>query len=134
VKLQPDHSDAWYYLANALGRAGRYDEALDAYSRVHALDPGNLEGWLDHAELLHGVKGPEAALAVMREAETVHRLDARYRFRKASYLLRSGMQQQGLLELEEALIADHASHTQFLAHHPEAAAMPQVIHLLELYK
>ena len=52
----------------------------------------------------------------------------------ASYLLRCGRQQQALLELEEALMADHAGHAQLLEHHPEAAAMPQVMHLIELYK
>lgn len=134
VKLQPDHADAWYYLANALGRAERYEEALEAYARLHALDPGNIDGWLDHAEIMLGLKGPESALKVLRDAETVHRLDARYRYRKASYLLRSGQQQQGLLELEEALISDHAAHKHFLELYPEAAAMPQVIHLLELHK
>jgi hypothetical protein len=51
-----------------------------------------------------------------------------------SYLLRAGLEQQALLELEEALMADHASHTLLLEHMPEAAAMPQVIHLLDLYR
>ncbi|MBK7946412.1 MAG: hypothetical protein IPJ85_14395 [Flavobacteriales bacterium] len=63
----------------------------------------------------------------------MHRLNPRYRYRLASYLLRTGQQQQGLLELEEALMADHASHAQFIEHYPEAAAMPQAIHLLGLY-
>ena len=38
------------------------------------------------------------------------------------------------LELEEALMADHASHTELLEHYPEAAHLPQVLHLLELYR
>jgi hypothetical protein len=38
------------------------------------------------------------------------------------------------LELEEALMADHAGHDQLLTHYPEALQMPQVIHLLELYR
>jgi len=133
VRLAPDSGDAWYYYANALGRTERYADSLAAYTRVNTLDAGNLDGWLDHADLLLGLKGPEAALLKLREGDQVHRLNPRYRYRLASYLLRTGQQQQGLLELEEALMADHASHAQFIEHYPEAAAMPQVIHLLGLY-
>ena len=133
VRMAPESADAWYYYANALGRSERYEESLTAYTRLNTLDAGNLDGWLDHADLLLGVKGPEAALRKLQEGDQVHRLNPRYRYRLASYQLRAGLQQQGLLELEEALMADHASHSQFLEHYPEAAAMPQVVHLLGLY-
>lgn len=134
LKLSPDHGDAWFYYANALGRAQQYDQAIAAYTRLNTLEPESLDGWMDHADLLLSVKGPEAALKKLREGEQVHKLNARFRYRMVSYLLRSGLEQQGLLELEEALMADHGSHTQLLEHFPEAATMPQVIHLLELYK
>jgi len=133
VRLAPDSGDAWYYYANALGRNERYEESLSAYTRLNTLDAGNLDGWLDHADLLLGLKSPEAAMLKLREGDQVHRMNPRYRYRLASYLLRAGQQQQGLLELEEALMADHAGHVQFLEHYPEAAAMPQVTHLLGLY-
>lgn len=133
VRLAPDSSDAWYYYANALGRSERYEDSLDAYARLNEMEPGNLDGWLDHADLLLGLKGPEVALRKLREGAQVHQLNPRYRYRLASYLLRAGQEQQGLLELEEALMADHAGHKAFLEHFPEAAAMPQVIHLLGLY-
>jgi len=134
LKLAPDHGDAWFYYANALGRALRYDDALAAYTRLNTLEPESLDGWLDHADLLLNLKSADAALKKLREGEQVHKLNARYRYRMVSYLLRTGMEQQAFLELEEALMADHAAHTQLLEHYPEAAAMPQVIHLLELYK
>jgi hypothetical protein len=63
---------------------------------------------MDHADLMMHLKGPEAALAKLREGELVHKLTPRYKYRMASYLLRCGRQQQALLELEEALMADHA--------------------------
>lgn len=134
VRLQPENSDAWFYYANSLGRGGRAEDALAAYAHLNQLDPGSLDGWMDHADLLLGLKGPEAALQKLREGEQVHRLSPRYKYRLASYLLRCGHEQQALLELEEALLADHPGHQQLLDHYPEAAAMPQVIHLLELYK
>jgi len=133
VRLAPNSSDAWYYYANALGRSARYDDSRAAYTRLNGLEPENLDGWLDHADLLFALKGPEAAMRKLRDGAQVHQLSPRYRYRMASYLLRAGMEQQGLLELEEALMADHASHKQFLEHCPEAAAMPQVMHLLSLY-
>ena len=123
-----------FYYANAQGRALRYDDALAAYTRLNTLEPESLDGWLDHADLLLNLKSADAALKKLREGEQVHKLNARYRYRMVSYLLRTGMEQQAFLELEEALMADHAAHTQLLEHYPEAAAMPQVIHLLELYK
>ena len=49
-------------------------------------------------------------------------------------LLRTGREQEALLELEEALMADHATHDQLLSHFPEVMQMPQVVHLLELYR
>lgn len=134
VRLNPENGDAWYFLAGALARARRYDESLAAYARLNGQEPENLDAWLDHADLLLEVKGPEAALRKMQEGEQVHKLNARYRYRLVSYLLRSGLLQRALLELEEALMADHAAHTQLLEHYPEAAAAPQVTHLLELYR
>jgi tetratricopeptide (TPR) repeat protein len=134
IKLAPEHGDAWFYLANSLGRVGRFDDALGAYTTLNTLEPESLDGWLDHADLLMNVKGPEAALKKLVEGEVVHKLNGRFRYRKVSYLLRSGREQDGLLELEEALMADHAGHDQLLTHYPEALQMPQVIHLLELYR
>lgn len=134
VKLSPEHGDAWYYYANALGRALRYEESLAAYTKLNKLDPGSLDGWLDHADLLFVIKGPDVALRKLREAEQVHQLNSRFRYRVVSYLLRAGQEQQALLELEEALTTDHAGHVQLLEHYPECATMPQVVHLLELYK
>jgi tetratricopeptide (TPR) repeat protein len=134
VRLQPEHADAWFYLASALSRAARYEEARSAYAQVHTLDAGNLDAWLDHAELMANLKGPEHAIAVLRDAESVHRLDARFRYRLAGYLLRCGLLQQGLVELEEALVTDHGAHKQFAETFPEALLMPQVIHLLHLHQ
>ncbi len=134
VRLQPESTDAWYYYANTLGRAGRYEEALSAYARLNTMEPEGLDGWMDHADLLLHVKGPEAALKKLKEGELVHQLNPRYRYRMVSYLLRCGREQQALLELEEALMADHSGHAQLLEHYPEAGRMPQVMHLLDLYR
>ena len=42
--LQPiDSTDAQYNLGNALAKAGRYHEALGAYDRALAIDPGNAD-------------------------------------------------------------------------------------------
>ncbi|MFN3874381.1 MAG: tetratricopeptide repeat protein [Flavobacteriales bacterium] len=133
VRLAPEHGDAWYYFANALGRSGRYDDSLAAYGRLNALEPENLDGWMDHADLLLGLKGPEAAMRKLCEGGQVHQLNPRYKYRLASYLLRMGREQQALVELEEALIADHSGHKQLFEHYPEAAARPQVLHLIGLY-
>ena len=89
---------------------------------------------MDHADLVMHLRGPEPALKKFREGEQIHQLNARYKYRIVSYLLRCGREQQALLELEEALMADHAGHTQLLEHLPEVKAMPQVMHLLELYR
>ncbi len=134
VKLAPEHGDGWFYYANALGRAERYEDALAAYTKLNTMEPESLDGWLDHADLLLNLKGPEAALKKLKEGEMVHKLNSRYRYRMVSYLLRAGREQQALLEMEEALTSDHAAHTQLLEHYPEAATMPQIIHLLELYR
>jgi tetratricopeptide (TPR) repeat protein len=132
--IAPDNPDAWYYYANALARAERFEEALRSFEKLNTIEPQSLEGWLDHADLLMHLKGPEAALKKFREGEMVHKLNPRYRYRLTSYLLRCGREQQALLELEEALMNDFAGHTQLLEHMPEAANMPQVTHLLELYR
>ncbi len=134
VKLAPEHGDGWFYLANVLARLDRPAEAFEAYSQLNKLEPENLEGWMEHADLLMRMKGPEVAVKKLREGEQVHKLTGKYRYRLASYLLQAGQQQQGLLELEEALMADHTGHSQLLEHFPEAAQLPQVIHLLELYR
>ena len=134
TRLAPGSGDAWFFLATALSHARHYPEALDAYGRLNALEPENLDGWLDHSDLLMEIKGPNAALQKLREAEMVHKLNSRYRYRMVSYLLKNGLMQQGMLELEEALMADHAGHTQLFEHFPLAAQLPQVIHLLDLYR
>lgn len=134
VKLAPEHGDGWFYLANALARCDQFEAAFAAYTKLNNLEPENLEGWLDHADLLLQAKGADQALKKLKEGEQVHKLTSRYRYRMVGYLLRMGHLQQALLELEEALMADHAAHTQLLEHYPEAAQLPQVIHLLELYR
>ena len=134
VKLTPELGDAWYFLATALARCEQYKEALAAFQELNRLEPESLDGWLDHSDLLLTLKGANAAVSKMREAEVVHTLNSRFRYRMASYLLKAGHMQQGLLTLEEALMTDHLGHEQFLAHFPQAAEMPQVIHLLELYR
>ncbi len=134
TRLAPELGDAWFYYANVLGRLERYEEALMAFTKLNASEPENLDGWLDHSDLLLKVKSPDSALAKLREAEMVHKLNGRYRYRMVSLLLQNGREQQALLELEEALMADHSSHQQLFDHHPQAAYLPQVIHLLELYR
>ena len=117
-----------------LGRAKRYTQALEAFEHLNTMEPQYLEGWLDHADLLLQLKGAEMALRKLREGEQVHRLDARYQYRNVSYLLRTGREQQALLALEQVLAHDHAGHTQLFEHYPAAAELPQVIHLVELYR
>ena len=134
TRLAPDNADAWFFMAHGLAKTERFPQALAAYERLNRLEPQSLDGWLEHAELLHQLKGPEAALRKMQEAEQVHKLDPRFRYRFAVHLLRNGRMQHGLLELEEALMIDHAAHTQFLDAYPEAVSIPQVVHLLELYR
>lgn len=134
TRIAPDNADAWYYLANALARSERYAEAFACYEKLNTMEPQSLEGWMDHADLLMQLKGPEAALKKFKEGEMVHKLNARYKYRMASYLLRCGREQHALLELEDALMAEFAAHTTLLEHYPEVANMPQVMHLLDLYK
>ncbi|HQW06652.1 MAG TPA: tetratricopeptide repeat protein [Flavobacteriales bacterium] len=134
VKLSPEHGDGWFYLGNSLARNGRYEEAFGAYAKLNVLEPENIDGWLDHADLLLQMKGPDAAARKLREGDQVHRLTSRYRYRMVSYLLQMGELQQALIQLEDALMADHAAHPQLLEHYPAAAQLPQVVHLLELYR
>ena len=134
VRISPENPDALYYYASVLVRAKQHKEALATYEKLNAMEPQNLDGWLDHADLLLDLKGAEAALTKFHEGAQVHKFNARFKYRMVSYLLRAGREQQALLELEEALMADHAAHVQLLEHWPEAAKIPQVIHLLELYR
>jgi tetratricopeptide (TPR) repeat protein len=134
VKLAPDHGDGWFYLANSLARAERYEESFAAYTKLNTLEPENIDGWLDHADLILQMKGPDIAARKLKEGSQVIKLTSRYAYRMVSYLLRMGDMQQALVTLEDALMNDHAAHTQLLEHYPEAAQLPQVIHLLELYR
>ena len=134
IRLAPDHGDGWFYLANSLARAGKYEEAFASYSKLNTLEPDNVDGWLDHADLLLQMKGPDLAARKLKDGSQVIKLTSRYAYRMVSYLLRMGDMQQALVTLEDALMNDHASHTQLLEHYPEAAQLPQVIHLLELYR
>jgi len=134
VRLAPELGDAWFFYATALSRGERYEESLAAFEKLNSLEPESLEGWLDHSDLLLHLKGPHAAWRKLREAEMVHKLNSRYRYRMVSYLLQDGLLQQGLLELEEALMADHGGHVELLDHFPHAAQLPQVLHLLDLYR
>ncbi|HMN04577.1 MAG TPA: tetratricopeptide repeat protein [Flavobacteriales bacterium] len=134
LRLSPDHPDALYYYALALGRAGRSEEAFALFEKLHVVEPQNLDAWMDHADMLLQLKDAEAALLKFQEGGQVHKLNPHYKYRLVSYLLRTGRDQQALLELEEALAADHAGHTQLLNYWPDVAKMPQVMHLIELYR
>ena len=80
------------------------------------------------------LKGPEAALRKLREGELEHKLKPAYKYRSVSYLIQCGRTQEALLELEEALMADHQAHKELLAHYPPVLELPQVMHLIELYQ
>ncbi|MCI1753502.1 MAG: tetratricopeptide repeat protein [Flavobacteriales bacterium] len=134
VIISPENPDALYYYASALVRAKDYGTALLTFVKLNTVEPQSLDGWLDHADLLQELKGPEAAAAKLQEVAQVHRLNAIWKYRLVGYLLRCGREQQALLELEEALTTDHAAHVEMLERFPELAAMPQVMHLLELYR
>lgn len=134
VKLAPDHGDGWFYLANSLARAERYEDAFAAYTKLNTLEPENIDGWLDHADLIMQMKGPDLAARKLKEGSQVIKLTSKYAYRMVSYLLRMGDMQQALVALEDALMNDHPGHTQLFEHYPEAAQLPQVIHLLELYR
>jgi tetratricopeptide (TPR) repeat protein len=134
VGLVPEHADGWYFLGNSYARAEHFERAFDAYARLNKLEPDNVDGWLDHADLLLRTKGPDQALRKLREGSQVIKLTSKYTYRSVSYLLRMGELQQALVTLEDALMNDYAAHTLLLEHFPEAAQMPQVIHLLELYR
>ncbi len=134
LKLSPDHGDALFYYATTLGHAGMHEECLLAFARLNTLEPENMEGWMDHADRLLEWKGPESALRKLQEGEQVHKLAPRYRYRMVSLLLQAGREQQALIALEEALTVDHAAHVQLMEHFPAAAQMPQVAHLIDLYR
>lgn len=134
VRLAPEHGDGWFYLANSLARSAKYEAAFEAYAKLNTLEPENVDGWLDHADLLLQMKGPDLAARKLKEGSQVIKLTSKYAYRMVSYLLRMGDMQQALVMLEDALMNDHSSHTQLLEHYPEAAQLPQVIHLLELYR
>jgi len=134
VRLSPEHPDALYYYANALARSHRVEEALAHFTLLNRIEPQNLDGWMDHADLLLELKGVGAALEKFAEAAQVHQLNGRFKYRLVDYLLRAGKEQEALLALEEALLADHAGHEELLKHYPQAAQMPQVMHLIELYR
>lgn len=134
LQIDPENGDALYYLGNTLGRSGRFDDALTAYEKLNALEPENMDGWMDHSDLLLHLKGPESALRKLRECEFIHKLKAAYRYRCVSYLLRAGRSQEALIELEDALMVDHALHHYLFDHYPQAEQMPDVLHLVSLYK
>lgn len=134
LRLDPDNTDALYYCASALARAGSTNRALAMYDKLNQLDPANLDAWMEHAQLIMELEGAERALEKFREAAQVHGLNARYIYRLASYLLQAGRQQEALVELEQALVTDHSLHSELLEHWPNAARMPQVLHLIELYR
>lgn len=134
VIVAPENPDALYYYAAALVRLKDYKTAMEVYVKLNLIEPQSLEGWLDHSALLLELKGPEAAAAKLQESAQVHRLNVVWKYRLVGYLLRCGREQQALLELEEALTLDHAAHVQLFENCPEAAEMPQVLHLLELYR
>ena len=61
---------AWFGLANALGRRGRFDEAVSAYRAALELEPGSSGAWLNLATLLdHLGRRDEAAEAYARLRE-----------------------------------------------------------------
>jgi len=134
VRLSAEHPDALYYYANALARSHRVEEALAHFTLLNRIEPQNLDGWMEHADLLLELKGVGAALEKFAEAAQVHQLNGRFKYRLVDYLLRAGKEQEALLALEEALLADHAGHEELLKHYPQAAQMPQVMHLIELYR
>jgi hypothetical protein len=62
----------------------------------------------------------------------VHKLNARYKYRMASYLLRCGREQHALLELEDALMAERRPHHAAGTLPRSGGTCHRSMHLLEL--
>jgi tetratricopeptide (TPR) repeat protein len=120
VIVSPEHPDALYYYASALARAKDHGKALEVFAKLNGVEPQSLDGWLDHAELLHGLKGPEAAAAKLQEGAQVHRLNVTLQICLPLGELPAadadGMQQALLLNWKRPSRTDHAAHTQLLEH------------------
>lgn len=134
LMIAPDHPDALHFYALLLIRIENYDEAFKQFNKLHQVEPQNLDAWVDHASLLLQVKDANAALAKFAEGGQVHKLDPRYKYHLVGLELLAGQLQQALLDLEEALATDYAGHEQLLKNTPQAALIPQVMHLIELYR
>ena len=101
VQLKPDNPQAWKSFANALGEAGRTDDALLAWQQVLKLDPGDKDAGYQCLEkrgvIMHNLKRFEEALSDHQQA---HALDPA----SANACINAGAALQALHRDEEALV------------------------------
>ncbi len=134
VHIGADNPDAWYYYANALGRSEKYEQALKAYEKLNTIEPQSLEGWMDHADLLLTLKGPDAALRKFPRRRTGPQAHPPLQVPPRELPAPGRPRATSLLRWKKPSWRNTPPTRSSLEHYPEAAALPQVMHLLELYQ
>jgi tetratricopeptide (TPR) repeat protein len=72
IKLAGDDREAHHLRVNALHRAGRYREALDAADRSLALNPGQADEQLARTQILEALRDYERAAAELKDLCVAH--------------------------------------------------------------
>jgi len=106
LEVTPENSLAQFNLALALGREGRFAEAIAHHEATLRLDPNHREARYEIGILLEQMGKTEDAIRAYREAIRVHPDHVRARNNLAALLARAGRLEEAAFQLREALRID----------------------------
>jgi tetratricopeptide (TPR) repeat protein len=106
IALNPNHAEAWYNRAQALGSLQQYSEALAAYDRAIALQPERAEFWANRGHILVRLQQHSEAIACYDKAIALQPTNSEYWQHKGSLLARLQKYAEALTAYEKASLLE----------------------------
>lgn len=130
-KMQPEYNLA---LGQCYMQLGNVEEAINYFGNVVRVRPKNLNGWVELLKclLMAGMfeEGKEYAEFAFEQTER----KPIFIFYKSMFLFASGKVKEGLLQLENGMIANPKLIKKFIELNPAILQRPQVVEIIARYK
>jgi tetratricopeptide (TPR) repeat protein len=132
-ELSPDSEEYWFSLAECLERSGMPEEAIDRYQQALSVDPSYFEARVQLIRLYFKQGQEASARTLFAEGQQLHSEEADFYYRSAAVFLDQKIEQEALIQLQEALHLDPEAYASFFVYAPDALDNERVMKIIEHY-
>ncbi|MBL4702878.1 MAG: tetratricopeptide repeat protein [Flavobacteriales bacterium] len=134
TKIDEENHEYWYVLGEAYEKQDQYESAKDCYEIVIALEPTNINAWLDLSNVLTEIASVEIAAELIQKGLEANEQNEELMYRLVAYFLQSGRKESAKSQLEAALDQNFDAHQKLFNYYPEAQNINDVLSIIEMFK